>query len=99
MAKAASEPDSLAHIRAVKKRYEADLLKKANVVGVGVGLRMRRGKPAGGPSIIVNVTRKVPLEQLHPDDRIPKMLEGVRVWVEAVGEIRAQQERADEEVR
>ena len=81
---------SIKHIQAVKRRYEADLLRKANVVGVGVGLRARHGRPVGEPSIIVNVTRKVPLEQLPPDDRIPKVLDGVRVWVEAVGEIQAQ---------
>jgi hypothetical protein len=45
------------------------------------------------------VTHKVPLEQLHPDDRIPKTLEGVRVWVETVGEIQAQQARGNEEIQ
>ncbi len=86
----ANEDISIAHIQAVKVRYEADLLKKANVVGVGIGLRMRQGRPVGGPALIVNVTHKVPLEQLHPTDRIPDMLDGVRVWVEAIGEVKAQ---------
>ena len=99
MAKTPRKEHLITYIQAVKARYEADLLKKANVVGVGVGLRMRRGKPAGDPAIIVNVTHKVPLEQLHPDDRIPKTLEGVRVRVETVGEIQAQQARVNEEVR
>ncbi|MBN1876121.1 MAG: hypothetical protein JXA33_17995 [Anaerolineae bacterium] len=66
-------------------------MKKANVVGVGIGLRMRHGRPVGGPALIVNVTRKIPLEQLHPEDRIPEMLDGVRIWVEAIGEVKAQQ--------
>ncbi len=84
------EDTPIAHIQAVKARYEADLLKKANVVGVGIGMRMRHGRPVGGPALIVNVTRKVPLEQLRPEDHIPDMLDGVRVWVEAIGEVKAQ---------
>lgn len=94
-----SEENSVTYIQSVKVRYEAELLEKANVVGVGVGLRMREGKPVGSPSIIVNVTQKVPLDELHPEDRIPRTLDGVRVWVEAIGQVRAQQARADEEVR
>jgi hypothetical protein len=90
MQRKANEDVPITHIQAVKARYEADLLTKANVVGIGIGLRMRDGQPVGGPALIVNVTHKVPLEQLHPDDRIPDMLDGVRVWVEAIGEVKAQ---------
>lgn len=85
-----NEDVPMAHIQAVKARYEDALLKKANVVGVGIGLRMRYGRPVGGPALIVNVTHKVPSEELHPEDRIPDMLDGVRVWVEAIGEVKAQ---------
>ncbi len=91
MQQKASEDIPIARIQAIKARYEADLLKKANVVGVGIGIRMRQGRPVGGPALIVNVTHKVPLEQLHPQDRIPETLDGVRVWVEAIGEVKAQQ--------
>jgi hypothetical protein len=90
MSQTRREESSITHIQAVKVRYEADLLKKANVIGVGIGLRVRQGRPVGGPGIIVNVTRKVPSDELHPNDRIPNMLEDVSVWVEVVGEIRAQ---------
>ena len=85
----------MARIQAVKARYEADLLKKANVVGVGIGLRMRHGQPVGGPALIVNVTHKVPSEELRPEDRIPNMLDGVRVWVEPIGEVKAQWEESE----
>jgi hypothetical protein len=90
MQRKANEEVPITRIQAVKARYEADLLRKANVVGVGIGLRMRDGQPVGGPALIVNVTHKVPLELLHPEDRIPDMLDGVRVWVEAIGEVKAQ---------
>lgn len=90
------ETYSMTYIQSVKGRYEAELLQKANVVGVGVGLRMRQGQPVGPPAIIVNVTHKVPLDELHPNDRIPRTLDGIRVWVEVIGEVRAQQARAEE---
>jgi hypothetical protein len=80
----------MTYIQAVKARYEKDLLKKANVIGVGIGLRIRQGRPVGGPALIVNVTHKVPLEQLRPEDRVPDTLDGVRVWVEAIGDIKPQ---------
>ncbi|MGC9397199.1 MAG: hypothetical protein ACP5J4_20330 [Anaerolineae bacterium] len=95
MQRKTNEDIPIAHIQAVKARHEADLLKKANVVGVGVGLRMRHGRPVGGPALIVNVTHKVPSEELHPEDRIPNMLDGVRVWVEAIGEVKAQQQERE----
>jgi len=82
---------TIAKIQTVKARHEADLLKKPNVVGVGIGLRMQEGRPAGGPELIVNVTREVPLEQLRPEDRIPRVLDGVPVWIEVIGEVKAQQ--------
>jgi hypothetical protein len=98
MQRKVNEDFPIAHIQAVKARYEADLLKKANVVGVGIGLRMRHGRPVGGPALIVNVTHKVSSEELHPEDRIPDMLDGVRVWVEVIGEVKAQQEDGEQGV-
>ncbi len=77
----------LKRLRAVKAVYEADLMRKANVVGVGIGLR--EGKPTGEPAIVVSVTHKVPLFQLAPGDVIPRELEGVPIDVQAVGELRA----------
>lgn len=77
--------DKLARVRAVKARYEAALLKKANVVGVGIGLQPPEEDAPPEPALIVNVTKKVPIEQLPPRDRIPRALEGVRVHVEDIG--------------
>ncbi len=77
-------------IQRVKARYEADLLRKPNVVGVGIGMRMRQGYPTGDAGLVVNVTRKIPALLLRPEDRIPKVLDGVPVWIEVVGDIKAQ---------
>ena len=41
------------------------------------------------PAIIVSVTRKVPLAQLAPRDVIPRELDGMPVYIQAVGKLRA----------
>jgi hypothetical protein len=76
-------------IRRVRRIYEKELLAKANVVGVGVGLRQQSGERTGEPALVVLVRKKVPLEQLSSQDVIPASLEGVPVDVQEVGDIRA----------
>jgi hypothetical protein len=83
------ESIDLEHLRAVKAEYESDLLRKPNVVGVGIGLRHRDGEPSQEPAIVVSVTHKVPSYELAPEDVIPRELEGVPVDVQVVGELRA----------
>jgi hypothetical protein len=77
------------HVKNVKATYEQSLLAKANVVGVGVGLYAQEKGVDAEPCIIVSVRQKVPLDQLALQDRIPSQLEGVRVRVQATGEIKA----------
>ena len=89
----------LEHIREVKFRHEAELMRKPNVVGVGIGQRRREGHPTDELSLIVNVTRKMSEDELAPEDRIPERLEDVPVQVQAVGEIRAQDVRRERESR
>ena len=83
------QDEALERLRAVKAVYEADLMRKANVVGVGIGLRQRQGELTGTPAIVVSVTHKVPFSQIAPGDVIPPELEGVPVDVQAVGVLRA----------
>ncbi len=84
-----SNEERLVQIEAVKSRYEAELMRKANVVGVGVGLRQVSGLITDDPAVVVSVTQKVPLSQLDPHDIIPRELDGVPVDVQIVGELRA----------
>ncbi|MDY0018543.1 MAG: hypothetical protein RBT47_00930 [Anaerolineae bacterium] len=87
---------SLEKARLVKIHHETWLMRKANVVGVGLGVQPREeeeGKEEAATQqvvLVVNVTHKVPLESLAPEDRIPEELEGVPIKVEAVGHPRAQ---------
>ena len=81
--------EELDRLRAVKSAYEADLMRKANVVGVGIGFKQTGGESTGEPAIVVSVTNKVLSSQLAPGDVIPRELDGVPVDVQAVGRLRA----------
>lgn len=83
------EDEVLENLRAVKDLHEADLMRKANVVGVGLGFQQRDGEPTGEPAIVVSVTHKLPLSLVDPDDAIPSELDGVPVDVQVVGKLRA----------
>ena len=83
------------HIRQVKHRHEAELMRKPNVVGVGIGQQRRAGHPTDEVQLVVNVTRKVPEDELAPEDRIPEWVEDVPVRVYEVGEIAAQARPAE----
>jgi hypothetical protein len=74
----------------VKRAHEGDLMSKANVVGVGVGLLKRGGVRTKTVGLVVMVTHKVPSSQLAAKDLVPREIEGVPVDVEAVGQIEAQ---------
>lgn len=79
--------DSIAHAQRIKAKYEAELRRKKNVVGVGIGFK--ETKQGEVIAIMVNVTQKVALHNLAEKDRIPKMLDDVSVSVVAVGKIQA----------
>ncbi len=81
--------DEIERIRAVKAAHQAELMRKANVVGVGIGLRQRDGKYTGELALIVSVTHKVPPEELDAEDLVPQEIDGVPVDVQAVGTLRA----------
>ncbi len=68
-------------VQAVRAARQAELMKKANVVGVGVG------RKHGQPALVVMVTHKAPLESLSPADRIPGQIDGIPVQVQEVGTI------------
>jgi len=76
-------------IRDVRHRYQDELMAKANVVGVGIGLRQQAGERTDEPALVVMVSKKVPLWQLSPEDIIPATLDGVPVDVQEIGELRA----------
>ncbi len=70
----------------VKRTHAESLLKMANVVGLGVGLRQRDGKLTDEVALIVLVRQKHPIDHLHPEEQIPASIEGVPVDVQEIGE-------------
>jgi hypothetical protein len=83
------DQDRYETFQAVKRAHEHELMQKANVVGVGVGVRQRHSTLTQELAIVVFVRRKVPQNQLAPDDVIPAEIEGVPVDVQEVGEFKA----------
>jgi hypothetical protein len=79
----------LDRVRAVKATHEAELLRKANVVGVGVGLRSHEGRFTDELAIVVSVRQKLPRSALRAQDVIPVELDGVPVDVQELGILRA----------
>jgi hypothetical protein len=77
-------------VRAVKEAHTDELMSKANVVGVGVGLLERGGVRTQTVAVVVMVKRKVPRARLSAADIIPTEIDGVPVDVREVGEISAQ---------
>jgi len=81
--------ESYQKVMAVKEKHEGALLNKANVMGVGVGLRMRAGEPTDEVVLVVMVTRKVPRAQLAPEDYVPSEIDGVPIDIQEIGIVRA----------
>ena len=82
-------PEAIELIGKVKRRHEAEILAKKNVVGIGIGFKQRAGVESDELSLVVFVSQKLPDETLSPEDRIPLFLDGVPVDVREVGKIKA----------
>lgn len=77
------------HALDVKRRHENDLLRKPNVVAVGVGFRTRGGQTTSEVCIVVSVTQKIPTADLKRTEVLPQTLEDVPIDVVETGVIRA----------
>ncbi len=82
--------DAIKQIQIVKNAHEAELLAKANVVGVGIGFRHRGKARTDDVVLVVLVEKKLPRAQLNPTDIIPGLIDGVRVDVQESGRIAPQ---------
>jgi hypothetical protein len=77
--------------RAVKQAHESELMKRANVIGVGVGYQKKGENWTSQVALIILVAKKVPADQLSPKDLLPSSLDGVSVDVQEVGQLTAHQ--------
>lgn len=76
-------------VKKVKEIYKDSLLIKPNVVGVGTGYKVIRGRKTDQLCIVTLVRQKIPVAGLPRDDRIPPEINGVSTDVIQVGQIRA----------
>lgn len=74
-----------------QRRFEEELLRKRNVVGVAVGYRESHGERTDEPAVAVLVEQKMPEAALTDDDMVPREINGVRTDVFEVGQLRALQ--------
>jgi len=74
----------------VQAKYANQLMSKPHVVGVAVGHTSKNGVSSSDVGVIVMVDRKVPADQLAPQDLIPKELDGIPVDVQETGGFSAQ---------
>ena len=72
----------------IGNKYRQSLLKKKNVIGVGIGYREKGGQRTGEKAIIVFVTKKENLRQLDRSEIVPRFVQGQRVDVIEIGEVR-----------
>ena len=82
-----TEGKGIEEIRAVKDRHEEDLLKKKNVVGLGIGYKEVGCQKTKQLSLVVMVRKKESPSRLEAKDLVPAEIEGVPVDVKEVGEI------------
>lgn len=73
-----------AHSAAVGELLVADR-PRANVVGMGIGIKWTGGQPTGEPALVVLVTHKLPEEALSAADRIPSQFQNMQTDVLAIG--------------
>lgn len=76
-------------IEAAKSKHADFLRSLPNVVGVGIGPKMRGGKLTGETAVKVFVSRKVLVGELREEDRVPPTLEGFPTDVEFLGSLTA----------
>lgn len=80
-------------LKKMAKTNGRDLMKKANVIGVGAGEEWKNGVPTGREALLVLVKKKLPKDELTEDDLVPSnvYIDGFQVPTDVieVGEIKA----------
>ena len=78
-----------ARVTEVQDKYEADLLKMDNIVGLAPMLKMKEGRPTRDWSLTVLVENKLSVAEVHSASLVPGEVDGVTTDVIEVGRIEA----------
>ena len=79
-------------VQEVKRAYEAQLMSLSNVVATGIGFKIAGDTPTNEVSIVVSVTKKLPVAQLTESTTVPKTIDGTKTDVIETGPIVAFQD-------
>jgi len=85
----------IAQVKQAKGAHVHELMRKRNVVGVGLGYKISQGVNTGELSLIISVTRKVHLSILTAEDLVPRALDGTKTDVVETGLFRAFQHQPE----
>ena len=72
------------HAKAVGEFLDAERT-RANVVGIGLGVKWKNGQPTGDPAVLVLVTHKIEKDALSKGDLIPAKVDEMQTDVLAIG--------------
>jgi len=81
--------------RQILRKHRGQLLKKRNVLAVGIGYKITGGRKTKTLSIVCSVEKKLPVSELSKKDLVPEEIEGVPTDVVATGKIKALLSRMD----
>ena len=76
-------------IAETQAKNERELMAKENVIGVGVGLKTKGGKPSDTWCMLVLVEKKVAKDKLAKGSLVPEMIDGVPTDVVETGPVEA----------
>ncbi len=79
----------------LKRRTHKKLMKKANVIGMGVGFKETSGVKTDELSLTLLVRDKQPVSALSAKDRVPAVMDDIKTDVIRVGRVVAHQSRRD----
>lgn len=86
---------SIEEVKAAKSIHKLELLSRPNVVGLGIGYKIRGKHETEELSVVVMVRHKLASLNLTDEEMIPREVDGVRTDVIEVGEFRPLQSRTD----
>lgn len=80
-------------LKRLREKHQKKMLKKKNVLGLGVGFKETKGEKTAELSLVVLVEKKEDASALSKKDLVPKEVDGVKTDVKVVGKIVAQKLR------
>ena len=70
------------------KSCRKKLLRRKNVVGIGVGIKLTRGEDTGKNAIVVFVQKKLPEADIFRTEVLPEKIDGLETDVVEIGTVR-----------